>query len=117
MFSSVLMYAILHSSLALPSLTKWYAMELDFFFSTESGIVLLASTLLLSPRIKHGKSTGIPIVRSLYLKPLKYSQHCFIAMYSEPKVLVSMPVWRFENQYTGALFNRTMNPVLERRVT
>ena len=55
---------------------------------------------------------------SLYkiLSPRKYSQHCFIAMNSAPKELVSTLVCFFEYQKIGALFRKIMNPVLDLRL-
>ena len=50
-FKSVLIYVVLHSDLATPSLTKWNATEDDFFFSVECGMVVLAKTDWLSPNI------------------------------------------------------------------
>ena len=43
-FSCVLIYAVLHSSLAQPSLSKWYAMALDFFFKVDAGAEVFART-------------------------------------------------------------------------
>ena len=43
-FSCVLTYDVRHSSLAHPSLTKWYEMLLDFFFNCEAGAVVFANT-------------------------------------------------------------------------
>ena len=43
--SCVLTYATLNSSLAIPFLTKWYAMELDFFFKTKKGFNLNGVTV------------------------------------------------------------------------
>jgi hypothetical protein len=43
-FSCVLTKLVLHSSLATPSRTKWYAILCDFFLSVEPGSVVFAST-------------------------------------------------------------------------
>lgn len=45
----VFIYAVRHSSLAISSLTKWYAIPCDFFFKADSGRVVLYSTDWLSP--------------------------------------------------------------------
>ena len=63
------------------------------------------------PWIYAGPSTRIPIILSLYLKPWMYSQHCFMAINSEPKLLDSTLVCFFDDQYTNALFKYTRNPV------
>ena len=47
--SLVLIYVALHFSRAVPSLTKWYAIELDLFLSIKWGMVVLANTDWLSP--------------------------------------------------------------------
>ena len=59
------MYAVRHSSQAHPSLTKWYAMALDFFLSVDAGAVVLAKTDWLSLKTKAGLPTVIPIIRNL----------------------------------------------------
>ena len=46
----------------------------DFFLNVELRLLVLATTDLLSSWLKHGPSTGIPIILNLYLRPLKYSQ-------------------------------------------
>ncbi len=115
--SCVLMYAVCHSSLAHPSLTKWYAMSLDFFFSVEAGAVVFARTDWLSPKTKAGSSTVIPIIHNLKQRPRTYSVACCMATNSLPKVLVSQEPCFLELQYIGALFKKTINPVRERRVT
>ena len=63
-----------------------------------------------------GPSQGIPIILSLYLKPLSYSQHCFIAMNSEPKDEDSTPVCFLLHQCVNAEFKKTKKPVLDLRV-
>ena len=63
--------------------------------------------------MKAGPTTGIPIIRSLYLKPLMYLQHCFIAMNSHPKDDDSMPVCFLLHQYTGPLLRYTRRPVVD----
>ena len=115
--SLVLTYAVRHSSFAVPSRTKWKAIEEDFFFNVECGMVVFARTDLLLPKINVGSLTGMPIIRSLYLRPLTYSQHCFMATNSDPKELVSRDVWCFENQYIGAELRKTMKPVRDHLVT
>ena len=55
-----------------------------FFFKIELGMPQLASTDWLSPWMHAGPSQGIPIIRSLYRSPRRYSQHCFIVTNSEP---------------------------------
>ena len=116
-FLCVFTYAVLHSSLADPSRIKWYAMLWDFFLSIDSGTVVFASTDWLSPWMCDGPSQGIPIILSLYLKPLRYSQHCFIAMNSEPRDEDSTPVCFLLHQCVNAEFNKTKKPVLDQRVT
>ena len=106
-FSCVLIYAVLHSSRAQPSRTKWYAMALDFFFNVDAGAVVLASTDWLSPNTNAGSSTGIPIIQSLKQSPHTYSVVCFMATNSLPNVLVSHKVCFFEFQEIGAPFNST----------
>ena len=71
----------------------------------------------LSPKTYDGKSTEMPIILSLYLKPLMCSQQSFIAMNSAPKDDVSIEVCFFEYQYIGALFKYIRNPVLDLLVT
>ena len=56
---------------------------------------------------------GIPIILNLYLSPLRYSVHCFIAVNAEPKELDSIDVCFLDIQYTGALFMKTRNHVLD----
>jgi hypothetical protein len=116
-FSCVLIYAVCHSSLAHPSLTKWYAMAFDFFFSVEAGAVVFAKTDWLSPNTNAGLLTVIPIILNLKRRPQTYSVACFMATNSLPNVLVSQEPCFFELQYIGALFRNTMNPVQERQVT
>ena len=48
--SSVFTYVVSHSLAAVPSLTKWYAIDRDFLFKTESGNDELLKTDLLSPK-------------------------------------------------------------------
>ena len=48
-FSCMLMYTVCHSLGALPSRTKWYAVDCVSLFSVNYGIVVLASTDWLSP--------------------------------------------------------------------
>ncbi len=117
MLSCVLMYAVHHSSLAHPSLTEWYAMALDFFFSVEAGAVVFARTNWVSPKTKAGSSTVIPIIRNLKQRPRTYSVACFMATNLFPKVLVSQEPCFLELQYIGALFKKTINPIQEHRVT
>ena len=64
-FSWVLMYAVRNSSRSHPSCTKWNAIICVFVFNMDSGIVVLASTEWLSPNMKVGSSTGIPIILNL----------------------------------------------------
>ena len=42
-----------------------------------------------------------------------YSQHCFIAVNSEPKLLISIVVCFLENQWTRAVCVYSKNPVLD----
>ena len=67
----------------------------------------------LSPKIKHGLFTGIPIILNLYCNPLRYSQHCFIATNSLPKELVYIDDCFLENQYRGVFLIVTKNPLLD----
>ena len=60
-----------------------------------------------------GCSHGIPIIPSLYRSPHRYSQHCFIAMNSDPKEDDSTLVCFFHHQNTGALLIYTRKPVLD----
>ncbi len=117
MLSCVWMYAVRHSSLAHPSLTKWYAMALDFFFSVEAGAVVFARTDWLSPKMNASSSTVIPIIRNSKQRPRTYSVACFMATNLLPKVLVSQEPCFLELHYIGALFKKTINPIRERRVT
>ena len=112
----VLMYAVLHSFFAQPSLTKWYAMALDFFFSMDAGAEVLAKTDWLSPNTEAGSSTVILIMPNLKRRPRTYSVACLIAMNSLPKVLVSQDPCFFKLHYIGALFKNTMNLVQEQWV-
>ena len=48
-FKCVFIYAVCHSSLAVPSQTKWNAIEDDFFFNLELGLDVLQSKYWLSP--------------------------------------------------------------------
>lgn len=59
----------------------------------------------------------MPIILSLYRKPRRYSQHCFIAMNSEPKEDVSTVVCFLLEKYTRQLLIQTRKPVLDLRVT
>jgi hypothetical protein len=116
--SCVLIYAVCHSSLAHPSLTKWYVMLLDFFFSVEAGAIVFARMDWLSPKMKSGSSTVIPIIHNLKRRPPRtYSVACFMATNWLPKVLVSQEPCFLELQYIRALFKKTINPVRERQVT
>ncbi len=117
MLSCILMYAVRHSSLAHPSLTKWYAMALDFFFSVEAGAVVFARMDWLSPKIKSGSSTVIPIIHNLKPRPWTYSVACFMATNWLPKVLVSQEPCFLELQYIGALLRKTINPIQEHWLT
>ena len=90
-FACVDIYVILHHpSASTPSLTKCYAIEHDFFFNTDVGIDELTKMYRLSPKTYDGESQGISIIRNLYRRPLKYSQHSLITMNSYPKELVIM---------------------------
>jgi len=80
------------------------------------GMEEFVSTDWLSPKIKHGSDTGIPIIQSLNRNPRRYSQACFIAKNSLPNELVSIVVCLFECQWIGAQFKYTINPVLGFRV-
>ena len=91
--SSVPTLARIHSYFALPSRTKCYAMELLFFAIFYSGRLEFVANDWLSQLTKVGSSTGIPIIRSLYCRPLIYSQHCVRATKSDPKLLVSTLVF------------------------
>jgi hypothetical protein len=51
---------------ATDSWTHWYAIELCFFLSVDSGTVELPMSVSLSQSVKQGVSIGIPIIRSLY---------------------------------------------------
>ncbi len=115
-FSCILIYAVLHSSLAQPSLTKWYAMALDFFFKVDARAEVLAKKDWLSPNTKADSSTVIPNIHNLKRKPRTYSVACFIATNLLPKVLVSQDPCFFELQYIGKLFKKTIKPVGEQRV-
>ena len=115
--SEVLTQVVLHSSRAHPSRTKWYAIELDFFFNVESGAVVFARTDWLSPYINVGSLHWIPNILSLQRSPRTYSVACFIATNSLPNVLVLHDVCFFESQQMGAPFRNTMKPVLERQVS
>jgi hypothetical protein len=64
-------------------------MELLFFFKVEAGAELFITTELLSQYTYDGPAIGIPIIRSLYLRPHNISAAIFNATNSEPKVLVS----------------------------
>jgi hypothetical protein len=112
-----LMYAVRYSSLAHPSLTKWYAMALVFFLSVDVGAVVLAKTDWFSPKIKVGSSTVITIIRNLKgSRSLTYSVACFIATNLPPNVLVLQEPCILELHYIGELF-KTMNSAQERWVT
>ena len=63
-----------------PSLKKWHAIRCDFFLRVESGMEAFAETEWLSPWMKAGPSTGVPIILSLCLSPLRHSAHCFMAL-------------------------------------
>ncbi len=115
--SCIFMYTVCHSSLAHPSLTKWYAIELDFFLSVDAGAVVLAKTDWLSPKMKAGLSTVIPIIRNLKRRPQIYYVACFIKTNLLPNVLVLQEPCFLELQYIGTLFKKTMNPIQECRVT
>ncbi len=58
----------------------------------------------------------MPKERSLNRSPHRYSQHDFIAMNSDPKELVSIPVCFLDDQYIGALFRNIMKPERDRLV-
>ena len=47
---------------AIASQIWWYVMALCFFFKADDGIVVLITTLLLSPNIKAEPSMGTPII-------------------------------------------------------
>ena len=109
-FASILIYTILHSSRVIPSLTKWYGIELIFFFKVESSIVVFQRTDWLSPYINTGLLTGIPIILSCYLRLRRYSQQIVIATNLLPNEIVSNDVWFLDSQYIGALFMNTGTP-------
>ena len=60
-----------------------------------------------------GPSTGMPIILNLYLRPLMYSQPCFIATNSEPNDEDSTDVCFLLHQYTRAQLKYIRNPVLD----
>ena len=97
------MYPVTYFPLANPSRTKWYAIAYFFFFRVESGIHLLYKTDWLSPYKNEQPITGIPIILNLYLRPISYSQHCFIEMNSLPNVLHSTPVMLLWEPVDGRL--------------
>ena len=97
-FASILMYAVLYSSHANPSLTNGYAIELLFFFKFESSIVVFQRNYWLSPYTNTGFLTGMPIILSFYLRPCRYTQQIFIATNSLPKKLVLTDVCFFDSQ-------------------
>ena len=64
-----------------------------------------------------GTTQGITITLNLYMRPRRYSQHCFIAINTNPKLLYSTLFFLREDQYTKDEFRCTRNPVLDRLVT
>ena len=78
---------------------------------------MLANTDWLSPWMYTGPLHGIPIIRSLYRRPRRYSQHCFMATNSLPNVELSTLVCFRECQYIGEPCRKIRNPVLDRLVT
>ena len=86
MLSCVEIHAVTHSPRATPSRMRWYAIAAHFFFSVDPGFMVLASTDLLSPKIKAASSTGIPIIRNLYRNERTYSAASFIAVNSAPRL-------------------------------
>ena len=68
---------------------------------------------LFSPWTKQGPFMGMPIILSLYLKPGRYSQHCFIATNSEPRENVSTLVCFLLQKCTNKEFIHTRYLVLE----
>ena len=75
---------------------------------------MFASMDWLSPYTYTGVSTGMPIIHSLYLSPLKYSQHCFITMNSALKDNASAS---YSTNFPNTQFRQTRNPVLDLLVT
>ena len=88
----------LYSYFSFPSRTKWYAADLLFFLSVEYGRLAFVTTDWLSQYTKVGSSTGMPIIQILYRRPLMYSQNCFRATNSDPKLFDSTFICFLENQ-------------------
>jgi len=88
-FSFNCTFAILTIVAATASLTLWYAMELCFFFNCDVGVVELVMTDLLSQNTLVLELTGVPSIRSLYLKLSIISTAVFNTTNSEPNVEVS----------------------------
>ena len=72
---------------------------------------------MFSPYMKEGPDKDTPIMRNLHRSPRRFSIPFFIATNSAPKNDVSTVGWRFENQTTGAIFNKIKSPVRKRRVS
>jgi len=93
-------------------------MELLFFFSTDSGILVFFTTDMLSAITLAGPSRGTPIILSLYLSPSVISSTAvFIAINSEPKDDVSILPCFLLYQMIGALLTKIITPVLDLLVT
>ena len=75
-----------------------------FFFSAVSGFIELLVTALLSHKILHGPSMGIPNMRNLYRNDIFCSVAVRNATNSEPKVELSTVFCFLENHDIGALF-------------
>jgi hypothetical protein len=79
----------------------------------DEGIVEFFTMVLLSTRTAAGPSMGIPIMRSLYRKPLIISVATRNATNSDPNVDVSTVFCDFEYQIIGALLRYKRIPVCD----
>ena len=86
-------------------------MELDFFFSTDSGLEALTITVWLSALTTAGPSNGTLIILNLNRNPSIVSVATFMAVNSEPKLLVSIESCFREIQTIGALLRNINTPV------
>jgi hypothetical protein len=89
---------------ATASRTRWYAMELCFFFRVDVGTVELVTTDLLSQKTFTGPSIGIPNILNLYHSDSNISTKMRMAINSDPKLDDSTVFWALEYQMIGAQF-------------
>lgn len=84
-----------------------------FFFIMEFGTEVFQRTDWLSPKIKDGFCTIIPVILNLYRRLRRYSQHCTHCHEFTTKRLVSREDCFLENQKIGTPLRYTTNPVLD----